>query len=165
MAFGLVSTALAPLKALAAPILGTSATAAAPLGAAATVVGAASALPVVGDVLGAALSPVTDLLGVTGGGPIDLTGWSGGNGQTVTRTTIETMDVNTGKIIRIKRHPGTPYLMNNDVAAAKKVIRRSGQLNKRLPRKTVRESPATQLSKAAIAAAIRQANKDGECCK
>ena len=91
---------------------------------------------------------------------VDSTGFGGGNGRTATRTIVQTMDLLTGKIVRQKFMEGSPKLMNKDVAAAKKVIRTAGKLQRALPKKTVRESPATQLKDAVIAKAIRNANQD-----
>lgn len=95
--------------------------------------------------------------GVTGGGVVDSTGFGGGNGSVATRTVVETMDLKTGKIVRRKVMPGSPFLMNSEIKAAKKVFRQSAALSKRIPRKTVRESATTQLKNAAIEAAIRNA--------
>lgn len=164
MAFGLVSSVFNAVKSVAAPAIGIAgggATAAgggsllAPVGA---VAGLASGVPLVGDLVNAA----TDLIGIPGGGgPVDLTGWSGGNGTVVTRTTVETMDVASGQIVRIKRMPGTPYLMNNEVTAAKRVIKKNAALTKRVPRKTVRESPTTQLKNSLVARALQNVNGGG----
>lgn len=86
---------------------------------------------------------------------VDMTGFSGGNGRFATRTTVETLDTQTGQIVKIKRMPGSPHMMNADIRAAKKVFRQTARLAKRMPRKTVKESKRTQLADAAIDKAIR----------
>jgi len=116
------------------------------------------------DIPGNILGSVTGILG-GGGGPVDLTGWSGGNGRFATRTTVETMDTTTGAIVKIKRMPGSPKLMNSEVMAAKKVFRTVRKLDSRLPKKTVRQSKAKQLTDAAVDAAIRIAHNPGDQCK
>jgi len=87
-------------------------------------------------------------------GVVDMTGFGGGNGREATRTIVETMDLATGKIIRRKILPGSPHLMNKDIAAAKKVFRATAELHKRMPRRTIKESKSKQLTDAATNAAI-----------
>jgi len=133
--------------------------------------GAAPASPA--GILGGLLQAPGDVVqGLTGGllggvlgggpGPVDTTGFAGGNGKTATRTVVETMDLASGTIIRRKIMPGSPFLMNVDVKAAKKVFRQSAALAKRIPRKTVRQSATSQLKEAAIDSAIRNANSPDE---
>jgi len=88
--------------------------------------------------------------------------WSGGNGQFATRTTVERLEIATGRVTITSRMPGSPHIMNSEINAAKKVFRRSAALQKRLPRKTVKESETTKLKNAAVQAAIRGVG--GECC-
>lgn len=119
-------------------------------------------LGVPGNVLGTAQDLLGGVLGGGAGGAVDSTGFGGGNGKTATRTVVETMDLMTGAITRRKIMPGSPFLMNSDVKAAKRVFRQSANLQKRLPRKTVKASATSQLKDAAIDAAIRAANDSGE---
>jgi len=124
---------------------------------------------VLADPVGSVLGPVagiaslaTGLVGLEGigvpaqqaNGVVDTTGFGGGNGRTATRTIVQTMDLATGQIIRMKTMPGSPRLMNSDVAAARKVIKSVGKLHNQMPRRTVKESQATKLKDAAIAAAL-----------
>jgi len=95
------------------------------------------------------------VLNLKGSGAVDITGFSGGNGRHATRTTVETLDVVTGQIVKIKRMPGSPHLMNNDISAAKKVFRATAKLHARMPRRTVKESEVEKLKKAAVQKAIR----------
>jgi len=117
-----------------------------------------------GTILTAGLDIVSSILpaitGATGTGVVKTTGFSGGNGRFKTRTTVETMDTMTGKIVRSKTMPGSPHLMNSEVSAAKRVFRRTRKLNARLPRRTVKESKMKQLTDAAVDATIRNVQCD-----
>jgi len=118
----------------------------------------------IGTVTGAVGGVTTAALGLAGigdiaqtaqaNGVVDTTGFGGGNGRTATRTIVQTMDLATGQITRVKTMPGSPRLMNSDVAAARKVIKSVGKLHNQMPRRTVKDSPATKLKDAAIAAAL-----------
>lgn len=101
-------------------------------------------------------------------GPIDLSRafggfWSGGNGQFATRTTVERLNVTTGEISIVSVRPGSPHLMNSDVQAAKKLFRQVAALNKRMPRKTTKQSKMSKLTEAAVDAATRNV-QGGDCC-
>jgi len=73
------------------------------------------------------------------------------------------MDLSTGKVIRQKEMPGSPFMMNSEVRAAKKVFRQSRNLNNKLPRRTVKESAATRLKNACIESAISKTACDPKC--
>lgn len=101
-------------------------------------------------------------------GPLDLSiafggFWSGGNGQFATRTIVERLNVITGAISVVSRRPGSPHLMNSDVQAAKKLFRQVAALNKRMPRKNVKQGKMSKLTDAAIDAATRNV-AGGDCC-
>ena len=129
----------------------------------------------VGAVLGIAGAPVQALAGLGLGdlagaarqnGVVDTTGFAGGNGRTATRTIVQTMDLATGQIIRTKTMPGSPRLMNSDVAAARKVIKSVGKLHNQMPRRTVKEGEVTKLKNAAVQAAtarVTQIACDPKC--
>jgi len=118
----------------------------------------------ISDVATQVINAPLDLLGVgSKAGAVDVTGFSGGNGRFATRTTVETLDVVTGLIVKIKRMPGSPHLMNKDLSAARKVFRASAKLHSQMPRRTVRESATTKLKDAAVDAAIRRAQGDDNC--
>lgn len=91
-------------------------------------------------------------------------GFNGGNGRFSTRTIVQTMDLTTGKIVNEKMMPGSPHIMNSDITAARRVIRQSAKLARRIPRKTVRESKTKQLTDAAIDKAMRDVNTTDVCC-
>ncbi len=81
-------------------------------------------------------------------------GFGGGNGSRATRTIIETLDLRSGQIVSRVIKSGSPHIMNSDVKACRKVLRQSAALQKRIPRKTVRESATTKLKEAAVTAAL-----------
>lgn len=128
-------------------------------------VGAGSPAGLAGTLnVGQILGPLADIaqtplnllqLGGAGGGPVDTSGFSGGNGRFATRTTVETMDTTTGQIVKIKRMPGSPKLMNSEVAATKRVLRTVAKLHAKIPRRTVKQSEQKQLADAALNAAKR----------
>jgi len=129
-----------------------------------TVVGVAlTPLNLAGQVLGAASEvaniPANLASSVLGGGgangaAVDLTGFGRGNGRTANRTIIETLDLATMVITRVVKS-GTPFMMNSDRRAAKRVFRQSQELHRSLPRKTVHPSKMTQLKNASIEAAMQ----------
>jgi len=87
--------------------------------------------------------------------------WSGGNGQFATRTRVERLNVLTGEVSVVSLRPGSPHLMNSEVNAAKKLFRQVAALNKRMPRKTVKQSKMAKLTEAAVDAATRQVTTGG----
>lgn len=80
--------------------------------------------------------------------------WSGGNGQFATRTTVERLEIATGRVSLIRQMPGSPHLMNSDIQAMKRTLKAVSQLSKRVPRKTIRESEVTKLKNAAVQQAL-----------
>jgi len=112
---------------------------------------------------GIAATPGALLTGVLGGAapangaaaPAAMQGFGRGNGRTANRTVVQTMDLVTGQIVREQVFPGSPFMMNSDRRAAKRVFRQSQALQKSLPRKTVRESKTTQFKNAAMESAMR----------
>jgi len=120
----------------------------------------AIAAPIVGGLLG---GPAGAAAGQAIGGVISSTGFAGGNGKVATRTIVQTMDLMTGKIIRQREMPGSPFMMNSEVRAAKKVFRQSRNLNNKLPRRTVKESASTRLKNACIEDAIHHRGHGKDC--
>jgi len=84
-----------------------------------------------------------------GGGQQDMTGFSGGNGSRSTRTLVQTLDINTGRITTVIK-AGSPHLMNSDVKVMRRVIKQTAALEKRIPRRTVKESEMTKLKNQVI---------------
>jgi len=109
-----------------------------------------SNIPVVGGLVAPILGSV---LGT--GGAVNTTGFSGGNGRFATRTIVETMDTTSGKIVKRKTLPGSPYLMNTEVAGLRKVVKKSNNLQKRIPRRTVKQSTTSKLTEAVQMKAIQ----------
>jgi len=144
------------IGAVTAPVAGAAAILADPLGAVEAVAGGPIALA--GQLVG------LDQIGVPASrnGVVDSTGFGGGNGRTATRTIVQTMDLVTGNIIRVKTMPGSPRLMNSDVAAARKVIKSVGKLHNQMPRRKTKESDTTKLKNSLMQAALARATK-GDC--
>lgn len=71
------------------------------------------------------------------------------------QTLVQTLNAQ-NQVIRTQILPGSPFLMNKDIVAAKRVFRLSSKLSGKLPRKTVKESKITQLKDAAVDSALKQ---------
>lgn len=99
------------------------------------------------------------------GEPGELQGFSRGNGRTANRTLVQTLDLASGRIIRTRVLPGTPFLMNADVQAAKRVFKLSSKLHGKMPRRTVKESEVTKLKNAAVQQAIANVSCPPPPCK
>lgn len=126
--------------------------------------GGGGLLATIGQVASLPTNVLQDVLGTIGGnGKVNMTGFGGGNGRTATRTIVQTMDLATGKIIREKFMEGSPHIMNKDVTAANRLFKQTRKLDRRLPRKTVRESKTKQLADAAIDKALRDTNSSSDC--
>lgn len=117
----------------------------------------AGLLPAIGAVAARAAGGA---IAAVAGGPIVTTGFGGGSGGFSTRTTVETMDLRTGSIVRTKTLPGSPFLMNSEILAAKRVFKKSAALERRIPHKTRKQSATSQLKDAAIDAALRHTLED-----
>jgi len=89
---------------------------------------------------------VTNLPGalVAGGQQQDLTGFSGGNGSRSTRTLVQTLDIASGRITTVIK-AGSPFMMNKDVGIMRRVIKQTGALAQKIPRKMSKPSEMTQL--------------------
>lgn len=102
---------------------------------------------------------------IRGAGPAaaNLQGFSRGNGRTANRTVVQTLDLVTNKIIRERIMPGTPHMMNSDIRAAKKVFRQSAELHAKMPRRTTKESPTTQLKNQLVQRAMNNVACPPKC--
>lgn len=69
----------------------------------------------------------------------------GGNGQVSVMTIVQTIDNATGAVVREKTLRGSPFLMNSDIAVAKRVFRTASKLGARLPKRIVKQSEASKL--------------------
>ena len=79
----------------------------------------------------------------------------GGNGRYTTYTTVTTIDNATGETVRQKMYRGSPYLMNRDLVAAKKVMRTAGKLGRRFGSRVRTPSKAKQLTDAVVDRAMQ----------
>jgi len=82
-----------------------------------------------------------------------------GNGQFVRQTTVQTFDLATGQVVRQQVFDGAPFLMNNEVQRLRTVARKLGRANAKLPRRTVKQSPLSELKDAAVSAALSNVRK------
>jgi len=79
-----------------------------------------------------------------------------------TRTIVQTIDP-AGRILKSKVHKGGVAVFQADVTAANRVARQVRKLDKRLPRKLVKETELTRLKNEVAAQALRDA-RDGRSC-
>ena len=73
------------------------------------------------------------------------------------RTIVETFNPRTGTVCKRETLKGAPAVMQSDVAAANRLNRALRRLNKKQPKKLVRESEITQLKNEVVASALRKA--------
>jgi len=84
-------------------------------------------------------------------------GVGGGNGRTVRTTIVVTQNAMTGEIIRREVRKGAPFLMGRDVQIANRVFRQSTRLQRRLPKKIVRQSQRSALVNRVVSSALERA--------
>ena len=77
------------------------------------------------------------------------------------RTIVETFDPATGVVCRTETLKGAPAVMNSDVAASNRLNRQLSRLNKKQPRKTVKQSTAARLKEEVVESALRGAIQNG----
>jgi len=79
----------------------------------------------------------------------DGVGIVGGNGLTVRRTIVQTINRQTGEVVRARVLRGAPFIMRHDIIVAKRVIRMASKLGRTKGlRHTVKQSVASQLTEA-----------------
>lgn len=81
------------------------------------------------------------------------------------RTTVETFDPVTGVVCRSETFAGGVAVRDSDVTAAKRVFRQVRRIDKRLPRKTVKESAVKQLTDRVVKNALERAGDIPDCPK
>lgn len=91
-----------------------------------------------------------------GGGP--MIGGVGGNGLTFTRTIVQSVNKETGVVVREEVLRGSPHLMNRDLAVAKRVFRLAGKLHRRMPKRAVRMSRQKMLTQQVVENALERAS-------
>lgn len=72
-----------------------------------------------------------------------------------TQTIVQSLDA-MGNVVKQKTLEGSPFLMNKDILAAKRVFKLSGKLAARLPKKTVKQSLTSRLKDELIHHAIER---------
>lgn len=80
-----------------------------------------------------------------------------GTGALRRRTIVETFNPTTGGIFKREILPGAPAVMQSDVAAANRLNRQLRRLNKKQPKKLVKQSQIAQLKDEVIEGALRSA--------
>lgn len=85
------------------------------------------------------------------------TAGGGGNGRTRTATLVRTVDAVSGDVISERILQGSPFLMNRDLAIAKRVLKTAGKLGQKFNRKTREKSKRAVLLDAIEDKAISQA--------
>jgi len=86
---------------------------------------------------------------------------SRGNGQFVKRTIVQTINLATGAVVNQVVLDGAPFLMNKEVASLARVTRKLGKANRKIPRRTIKQSLASRLSEKALTEAIDNVGSNG----
>lgn len=73
------------------------------------------------------------------------------------RTIVETFDPANNVVCKRETFKGAPAVMQSDVAAANRLNRALRRLNKKQPKRLVRESPITTLKNEVVESALRRA--------
>jgi len=84
-----------------------------------------------------------------------------GTGALRRRTIVETFNPTTGGVFKREILKGAPAVMQSDVAAANRLNRQLRRLNKKQPKKLVRQSTITQLKDEVVETALRHARDGG----
>jgi len=82
------------------------------------------------------------------------------------RTLVQTFDPRTGAVMKQEIHAGAPAVFQSDVAAANRLNRALRRLNKKQPKKLIKQSQIAQLKDEVIEGALRSArdgNGNGKC--
>ncbi len=116
-----------------------------------------SALATIAGTRGQAISPGTrEALFKAAGSP---------TGGLRKRTTVETFDPGSGFVTKIVMFDGGVAVRSADVAAFKRVFRQVSRINKKLPRKVVKESAVKQLTDRVVKNALERAGDQPDCPK
>ncbi len=78
------------------------------------------------------------------------------------RTIVQTFNPATGAVVKAETFMGAPAVMQSDVAAANRVNRAVRRLEKKLPRRLVKQSDAARLKEEVVESALRRA-RDPSC--
>lgn len=83
-------------------------------------------------------------------------GMGRGNGMVARQTIVQTINLETGALIRQLVFDGAPFLMNSDVRKLRSISRKVSKAHGKLPRRVVKESAMKQLTNAVVDDAIRK---------
>jgi len=78
------------------------------------------------------------------------------------RTIVQTLDA-AGNIVKSKTTKGGVAVFQQDVTAANRVARQLRRLDKRMPRKIIKQSETARLTQEVTNAALRRARDNGDC--
>jgi len=117
----------------------------------------AAGLAAAGGAFAVGETAVQQLLG-TGEATVAPGAIAGGNGRTVRQTIIVTRDAATGATISAEMRQGAPFLMGRDVQIANRVFRQSVRLQRRLPKKVVKQSARSALLNNVVDNALKRAS-------
>jgi len=81
---------------------------------------------------------------------------AGGNGQVHRVTIVLTIDNRTGALVNRIVLQGAPFLMNQQVSQLKRTVKLIGKANQKIPRRVVKESLTSELTREIKTSAIRQ---------
>jgi len=96
------------------------------------------------------------------GNPLPFTG-GGGNGRFVTMTLVQTVDRATNQVVRQRVEKGSPFLMNRDIAVAKRVARTANKLGRKFSRKSREPSQSKLLMDAIQQQALSKVLQGAAC--
>jgi len=77
-----------------------------------------------------------------------------GNGQFSKQTIVETINLDTGLVVKRIILDGAPFLMNKEVASLARVTRKLGKASRKIPRRTVKQSLGAQLTEKVLSQTI-----------
>lgn len=84
-------------------------------------------------------------------------GFTGGNGRQSTRTIIQTIDLASGRTMKMDIKSGRPWLMNKEVNTLVKVTKAVRRADRKIPRKAVKESRMKALTRDVTEKALERA--------
>ncbi len=130
------------------------------LAAAAPIVGGLLGIPTVGAAVGAqatieAVQTQQQITALTAAG-------AAATGAMRKQTVVQTLDA-AGKVVKQTITKGGVAVFQSDVTAANRVARQVRRLDKRMPRKVVKETEITRLKNEVTEAALRRARDGADC--
>jgi len=111
-----------------------------------------------GALVGPGLAQVAGAISPAAGGVAML---RGGNGQFVRQTLVNTIDLQSGQIVRQEVLKGAPFLMNNDIRKLRGIAKKVSKANSRIPRRTTKQSVSAALTEATVQQALQLVRTGG----